>query len=132
MQYVNIKWASLRAHKMESWRILPAEKRQQFLLLHSALMTTLILSATRQNFSHFRAYCVNAEFHQLHIGSAEKISLCSSEASFCLLFHYFLQVFSEVKNGTTLQHNLQQMLIHLDTLMPGTFLKSTGIEVVIS
>lgn len=72
MQYVSIKWASLKDHEMESWRILPAEKRQQFLLLHSALMTTLILSATRQNFSHFRACCVNAEFHQLHIGSAGK------------------------------------------------------------
>lgn len=71
-------------------------------------------------------------FTNFTLGVLEKISLCSSEASFCLLFHYFLQVFSEVKNGTTLQHNLQQMLIHLDTLMPGTFLKSTGLEVVIS
>lgn len=45
------------------------------------------LSATRQNFSHFRACCVNADFHPLHIGSAEKIPLFSLKASFCLLFH---------------------------------------------
>lgn len=134
MQYVNTKWTSLKDpkdHKMKLWRISPAEGRQQFLLLHSALMTTLILSATRQNFFHFRACCVNAEFHPLHIGSAKTTALCSSEASFCLIFHYFLQLFLKLKMRqcfNTIPSKCLCIYIHLCQVG----LKSTGLELVIS
>lgn len=134
MQYVNTKWTSLKDpkdHKMKLWRISPTEGRQQFLLLHSALMTTLILSATRQNFFHFRACCVNAEFHPLHIGSAKTTALCSSEASFCLIFHYFLQLFLKLKMRqcfNTIPSKCLCIYIHLCQVG----LKSTGLELVIS
>lgn len=81
---------------------------------------TLILSATRQNFFHFRACCVNAEFHSLHIGNATKTPLCSSGASFCLLFHYFLQLVLKLKMG---QHfnTIPSKCLYIYTLMPGRF-----------
>lgn len=117
MQYVKKKWTSLKDHKMKLWRILPAEGRQQFLLLHSALMTTSILSATRQSFFCSRAHCVNAELLPLHIGNAKKIPLCSSEASFCLLFHYFLQLFLKLK----MEQNFTQSSANAYTFIPGRF-----------
>lgn len=109
---------------MKLWRILPVEKK-----LHTALMTTLILSATRQNFSHFRACCVNADFHSLHTASAEKIPLCSLEASFYLLFHQFLQLVLKLKMGqhfNTIPSKCLYMCIHLCQVG----LKSTGLELV--
>lgn len=130
MQYINTKWTSLKDHKMKLWRILPAEGRQK-LLLHSALITTSILSATKQHFFHFRACCVNAEFHPLHIGSAKKTPLCSLEASFCLLFHYFLQLFLKLKmeqNFNTIPSKCLYIYIHLSQVG----LQSTGLELVIS
>lgn len=72
---------------------------QQLLLISNA--ARLILSARTESLPLLTARCGNTEFQWLCIESATSflIQFCSSEASFCLLFHHFWQRLLKLKQG---------------------------------